>query len=172
MILFFLKRLWRVRTAFFKSKWNRVLPFGDNIVDRWEKAKLLGFGENTSIYDSSLVLGDVIVGNDVWIGPSTILDGSGGTLIIGAHSCISAGVQIYTHDTVQRTLSAGKLGRECAPTRIGERCYIGPYTVITKGVTIGNGCVIGAFSLVCKDIPDSTKAFGIPCKTIEKVGSY
>lgn len=169
MLFYFLKRLWRNRTAFFKAKWNRVLPFGDNIVDRWEKAALLGFGKNTSIYDSSLVLGDVIVGNDVWIGPSTILDGSGGTLNIGAHTCISAGVQIYTHDTVKRTISAGRLERECAPTTIGERCYIGPYSVITKGVNIGSGCVIGAFSLVTKDIPDNTKAFGIPCKATGRI---
>lgn len=159
-----LKRFWRNRTAFYKRKWERSLPFGDNIVDRWEKAKLLGFGENTSIYDNSLVLGDVVVENDVWIGPSTILDGSGGTLTIGAYSCISAGVQIYTHDTIQRTLSAGKAARECAPTKIGKRCYIGPNTVITKGVTIGDGCIIGAFSLVNKNILPGTKAFGIPCK--------
>jgi len=147
-----------------RLKWKRVLPFGDNVVDRWEKARLLGFGKNASIYDSSLVFGDVIVGNDVWVGPFTILDGSGGKLVIGDYSCISAGVQIYTHDTVQKTISAGRAEKECAPTRIGERCYIGPYTVITKGVTIGDGCTIGAFSLVSHDIPPNSKAFGIPCK--------
>ena len=54
---------------------NRVLPIGDYISDRWEKAKYLGFGENSSIYDSSLVLGTVQVGKDCWIGPFTILDG-------------------------------------------------------------------------------------------------
>lgn len=159
-----MKRLWLNRTALCKKKWNRVLPFGDAIVDRWEKAKLLGFGKNSSIYDSSLVFGDVIVGNNVWIGPFTILDGSGGTLTIGDYSCISAGVHIYTHDTVQRTITAGNANKECAPTTIGERCYIGPYSVITKGVSIGNGSIIGAFSLVSKNIPENTKAFGIPIK--------
>ena len=33
-----------------KEKWNRVLPTGDYISDRWEKAKYLGFGEGSSIY--------------------------------------------------------------------------------------------------------------------------
>lgn len=168
MIHFALKQFWKRRAFYYKLKWNRVLPFGDNVVDRWEKARLLGFGENTSVYDSSIIMGDVLVGNDVWIGPFTILDGSGGVLKIGSHTCISAGVQIYTHDTVRKTLSAGLLDRDCAPTQIGENCYIGPYSVITKGVTIGKGCVIGAFSLVSKDVPDNTKAFGIPCK--ERMG--
>lgn len=164
MILMLLKKFWLNRCRYFRSNWGRILPFGDVIVDRWEKAKVLGFGDRTSIYDSSIVLGEVVVENDVWIGPSTILDGSGGQLFIGAHSCISAGVQIYTHDTVRRTISAGKMERECSPTRIGRKCYIGPYSVITRGVSIGDGCIIGAFSLVNKDIPDGSKAFGVPCK--------
>ena len=164
MILKILKKFWFKRSRYFMSKWGRVLPFGDAVVDRWEKSKLLGFGDRTSIYDSSIVLGDVVVENDVWIGPSTLLDGPGGQLFIGSHSCISAGVQIYTHDTVRRTISAGEMARDCSPTKIGRRCYIGPYAVITRGVSIGDGCIIGAFSLVNKNIPDGSKAFGVPCR--------
>jgi NDP-sugar pyrophosphorylase family protein len=74
-------------------RWNRRLPFADYIVDRWEKAKALGFGEGSSIYDSALVLGDVRVGKNTWIGPFTVLDGPGG-LEIGDNCSISAGVQI------------------------------------------------------------------------------
>ncbi len=76
------------------EKWQRTLPFGDYIVDRWKKAECLGFGEGSTIYDSSLVFGDVKVGKNTWIGPFTILDGSGG-LEIGSNCSISAGVQIY-----------------------------------------------------------------------------
>ncbi|MEE8429903.1 MAG: acyltransferase, partial [Candidatus Desulfatibia sp.] len=81
---------------------------------------------------------------------------------------ISAGVQIYSHDTVAWALSAGKKTAEKAPTRIGSRCYIGPNTIITKGVTIGAGCMIGANSLVQNDIPDNSKAYGTPCKIISR----
>jgi hypothetical protein len=42
-----------------KQKWNRSLPFADYIVDRFEKARTLGFGEGSSVYDSSLILGNV-----------------------------------------------------------------------------------------------------------------
>ncbi len=96
----------------------------------------------------------------------TILDGSGGGLSIGSHCSISAGVQIYTHDTVNRSLSGGTAKIDTAPTRIGSNCYIGPNTVIAKGVTIGDNVVIGANSLVNKDIPSGKKAFGTPCRIV------
>ncbi|MCP4378958.1 MAG: acyltransferase [bacterium] len=146
------------------EKWDRSLPMGDYIVDRWTKARDLGFGENASIYDSALVLGDVKVGADTWVGPFTVLDGSGGGLTIGGHCSISAGVQIYTHDSVAWSVTGGKADKTHGPTAIGSRCYIGPNTVIAMGVTIGDGCVIGANSLVLEDIPAGSKAFGTPCR--------
>lgn len=152
------------------KRWNRSLPFGDYIVDRWEKAKALGFGEGSSIYDSALVLGDVKVGKCTWIGPFTVLDGSGGGLVIGDYCSISAGVQIYTHDTVEWAISGGKATSARAPVRIGSRCYIGPNVVISRGVSIGDSCVIGANAFVNKDIPSGMRAWGSPAKCQAKVG--
>lgn len=145
-----------------KEKFQRVLPIGDYISDRWEKAKYCGFGESTSIYDSSLVLGNVKVGKDCWIGPFTVLDGSGGYLIIGDNCNISAGVQIYTHDTIDRVIYGDAIKK--SDTIIGNNVYIGPNTVISKGTTIGNYVVIGSNSFVNKDIPSNSKAFGAPIK--------
>lgn len=145
-----------------KKDFDRVLPLGDYFVNRWEKAQYLGFGQNSSIYDSSMVLGDVRVGENCWIGPFTILDGSGGTLQIGDHCNISAGVQIYTHDTVERVLFDQEISK--GNVSIGNHCYIGPNVIISKGVKIGNYVVIGANSFVNKDIPSNSKAFGTPVK--------
>jgi acetyltransferase-like isoleucine patch superfamily enzyme len=149
------------------ERWQRTLPFGDYLVDRWEKARRLGFGAGSSIYDSSLVLGNVKVGENTWVGPFTVLDGSGG-LEIGSNCSISAGVQIYSHDTVEWSVTGGATGPVRSPTRIGSRCYIGPNTVVAKGVTVGDGCVIGANSLVLSDIPEGSKAFGTPCRVVGK----
>lgn len=160
-----LKRLWQSRQQEVNAKWRRTLPFGDYVVDRWEKARLLGFGQGASIYDSALVIGELTVGEETWIGPFTVLDGSGG-LVIGSYCSISAGVQIYSHDTVDWALSGGKAPYRHAPTSIGSNCYIGPNAVITMGVTIGDGCVIGAGSLVNTDIPAHSKALGSPCKVM------
>lgn len=164
-----LLKFWRDKQKEVNNSYKRTLPFGDYVISRWEKAKLLGFGENTSVYDSSLVLGNVSVGSNTWIGPFTVLDGSGGSLIIGDHCTVSAGVQIYTHDTVKRSTSGGKAEIETASTEIGNRCYIGPNVVIVKGVCIGDGVVIGANSLVLKDVPANTKVFGTPCRIISKL---
>lgn len=158
-----LRSLWRVRRDEVDAKWQRSLPFGDYIVDRWERAKSLGFGEGSSVYDSVLVFGDVTVGKKTWVGPFCILDGTGG-LVIGNFCSISAGVQIYTHDTVKWATSGGSHEPERAPTRIGDRCYLGPNVIVGKGVTIGEGSVIGANSLVLKDIPAGSKAHGSPCE--------
>lgn len=146
-----------------RREYHRVLPFGDYISDRWEKARYLGFGEGSSIYDNVLVLGDVKVGQNTWVGPNVVLDGSG-KLTIGSNCSISAGVQIYTHDSVQQTISGGKEAYEYAPTTIEDNCYIGPNVVIQKGITIGKGSIIGANSFVNKSIPPNSKAFGTPAR--------
>lgn len=161
-------KFWRRRHDEVMKDFQRSLPFGDYVVDRWERARLLGFGEGSSIYDSCLVIGDVSVGVNTWIGPFTVLDGSGGGLIIGDNCSISAGVQIYTHDTVRRALSGGVDPICKAPTIVGSNSYIGPNAVVSKGVAIGNGCVIGANSLVRCDVPDGCRAYGSPARISRK----
>ena len=145
---------------------KRFLSIPDYIVDRWERARFMGFGEGTSIYDSCLVLGDVRIGKNTWVGPYTILDGSGGGLSIGEECAISAGVHIYTHDTVNKVINSGPI--EVAPVSIGNHVYIGPQTVIAKGVSIGDYVVIGANSLVNRDIPGGSKVFGSPARIVGK----
>lgn len=160
-----LRELWRDRRRDLHAQYKRTLPFGDYVVDRWEKARELGFGEGASVYDGVLVLGDVSVGASTWIGPFVVLDGSGG-LTIGSHCSISAGVQIYSHDSVKWALSGGRAEYEYAATTIGDNCYIGPNVIIAKGVSIGRGSVVGANSLVLADVPAGSKAYGSPCRVV------
>lgn len=152
-----------------KQKWNRVLPIGELVVNRWEKAECLGFGEGSSIYDSSIVMGNVCVGSNTWIGPNTLLDGTGGSLEIGSYCDISAGVQIYTHDSVKRCLSGGKMELEKGDVVIGDNCYIAPMSIISKGVTIGKNSVVAAHSLVNRSFGDFSVIAGVPAKQIGKV---
>lgn len=150
------------------KKWQRTLPFEETLFDRWEKGKFLKFGEKTSVYQLSYIYGDVKVGKSTWIGPFTILDGTGG-LEIGDHCDISAGVHIYSHDTVKRAVSGGKEKKEEDKTKIGNCCFIGPHSVIVKGVSVGDHSVVGACCFVNKDIPSFSVAVGAPAKVIGKV---
>ena len=52
--------------------------------------------------------------------------------------------------------------------KIGDRCWIGANSIILPGVTIGNNVVIGAGSVVTKDIPDNVVAVGSPAKIIRE----
>jgi len=88
-----------------KRQFNRRVSIADLLSERHDNAVAYGFGEGTTMYDNVLVLSDVSVGRNTWIGPGCILDGSGGGLAIGDWCSISAGVQIYTHNTVNRSIS-------------------------------------------------------------------
>lgn len=150
-----------------RNNFNRVLPINELLSDRWEKAKYLKAGRRSNVYDSSYIFGEPKIGDDVFIGANTCLEGTDG-ITIGDHCQISFGVHIYTHDSVNNCLTGGKAKFNRGPVSIGERTYIGPLSIITSGVTIGKQCIIGALTLVNKDIPDNSIAFGIPVRILGK----
>lgn len=161
----------RILAARKKQQFNRRVSVGDLLTERADNASAYGFGEGSTMYDNVLVRGEVRVGRNTWIGPGCILDGSGGDLEIGDWCSISAGAQIYTHHTVNRSISLGAEPIDCAPTRIGDGVYIGPNAIIQMGVTIGDRAVIGANSLVNRDVPPGVRAFGSPARLQEGAGS-
>ena len=55
------------------------------------------------------------------------------------------------------------------PIFIGDNCWLGGNVTVLPGARIGNGCVIGAGSVVTGDIPDNTLAYGNPCRAVRKI---
>jgi acetyltransferase-like isoleucine patch superfamily enzyme len=164
-----IRAAWRARDKELRQKFSRSLPLGDALFDRWERAKTLGFADGVSIYNSACVFGSVNVGPNTWIGPNVMLDGSGGNLEIGRSCSISAGVQIYTHDTVLWAVSGGVQSYRKAPVKIGDCCYLGSQSIIAAGVTIGRQCVIGANSFVNDDVPDRSIVTGSTARVVGRV---
>lgn len=100
---------------------------------------------------------EVKIGNDVLIGPN---------------------VSIYTalhplrHE--QRNLRFDENGEGYdyeygKPVTIGDNCWIGGNVCILPGVHIGNRCVIGAGSVVTRDVPDGVLAVGNPCRVVREI---
>lgn len=97
----------------------------------------------------------------------TVLDV--GKVRIGENVQIAPNVSIYTagHPIHPETRNSGyEYGIDIT---IGDNCWIGGNTCIMPGVTIGKNVVIGAGSVVTKDIPDDVIAVGNPCRVVRKI---
>lgn len=91
---------------------------------------------------------DITIGNNVFIGPYT-------------------GLYTSTHPLDYKRRNAGL--EKALPIKIGNNCWFGANVSVMPGVTIGNGCVIAAGSVVTKDIPDNSLAAGVPAKVIKNI---
>lgn len=93
---------------------------------------------------------------------------------IGDHVKITEGVTILTHGYDWSVLKGvyGEVLGSCGKVKIKNNVFIGMHTTILKGVSIGENVIIGANSLVNKDIPDNVVAAGNPCKVIMSLEEY
>lgn len=97
----------------------------------------------------------------------TILDV--GKVKIGDNCQIAPNVSIYTAGHPIHPDSRNSMYEYGIDVTIGDNCWIGGNAVICPGVRIGDNVVIGAGSVVTKDIPSWSVAAGNPCKVIKKI---
>ena len=99
-----------------------------------------------------------------------VLDGArvtiGDNVVIGPNVTISA----VDHPVHPKARTEGlSFPISVAPVTIGNDVWIGAGVTILKGVTIGDGAVIGAHSLVTRDVPPMVVAAGTPCRVIREI---
>jgi len=166
--------------------------FGLQVINPILGKKYLSLGENTIVdcyisFDSGT--GEVIVKNNTWIGGSRISCNT--KILIGSNVFISWGVYISDndshstnykdrqHDIIQQ-LNDLKSGKNLLSTKnwdhvnikpitIGDNVWIGMNCIILKGVTIGEGAIIAAGSVVTKDVASWTISGGNPAKKIKNI---
>ncbi len=126
--------------------------------------------------------GCIDIGQGAYVGDGVVISAAS-EISIGAYTLIAHGVQLFDNDTHplapdERLRHYGMiLGLEAdqdivigkAPVRIGRNCWIGMNAMVLKGVTIGDGSVIAAGSLVLHDIPAGVLAAGSPARVVKSL---
>ncbi|MEI5666340.1 sugar O-acetyltransferase [Bosea sp. CCNWLW174] len=93
----------------------------------------------------------------------------GGEITIGDHVLLGPRVGIYTSNHAIDPAERVAGGCYARPVKIGNRVWVGGGVQITQGVTIGDDSIIGAGSVVTRDIPAGVIAAGVPCKVLRAI---
>lgn len=139
--------------------------------------KILGveYKGKLKIYGKFLLQGDpkkIVIGRGVQINEGVILNARD-KIIIGDNVTISARVQIHTGKLdIGSYNNFIKKKHSSASVVIEDNVWIAAGAIISPGVRIGKNSVIGAGSVVTRDIPSNSFAAGVPARVIKKLWEY
>ena len=111
---------------------------------------------------------NIVLGKNVFINSNCyFMDGA--KITVGDNVFIGPSCGFYTanHPLDYQTRNQGI--EQALPILIGNNVWLGGNVIVLPGVKIGDGCVIGAGSVVTKDIEAKSIATGVPCKVIKKI---
>lgn len=125
------------------------------------------FGANVTVIAKG---GAVIIGDDVFVGDGTIIV-SRDLVEVGSDSLIAEYVVIRDQDHEIDSRPIRIAGFKVAPVRVGRDVWIGCKASVLRGVSIGDGAVIGAHSLVRNSVEAGVLAAGTPARIVRRVVS-
>lgn len=130
------------------------------------------YGSNVTIWENTHIdyPSRLIVGNHVSINRNCVLNASG-SIKIGNDVLIGPNVIIYSqnHNYKKKDIPIRLQGYTRKEVVIGDNVWIGANTIILPGVTIGRNSIVGANSLVNKDVPENTLVAGNPSRVIKSL---
>ncbi|WP_231490813.1 DapH/DapD/GlmU-related protein [Pedobacter sp. Leaf170] len=106
-------------------------------------------GDRTIIGMGCVIIGPVIIGNDIMLAQNIVISGLN-----------------HGYEDINISPSVQKVS--CKEINIADDVWIGANSVITAGVSLGKHCIIGAGSVVTKDVPAFSIAVGNPAKVIKR----
>lgn len=127
--------------------------------------------------------GKIFIGDDCYVGDHSRI-WSADSIIIGNNVLIAHNVNIFDNDThpidkYERRDDAMEIiwngtrnnysSLHCKPVAIGNDVWIGCNSIILKGVTIGEGSIVAAGSVVTKDVPENVIVAGNPAKIVKRL---
>ena len=131
---------------------------------------LISVNDGTTVCDYSVIKsspdgGTVRIGKRVWIGQNCIIEGK--SVSIGDDVILAPYVHVMDGDHgIARNQRINRQAAETAPAIIDDDVWIGSGSAVLKGVRLHEGCVIGARSVVTRDIPPYAIAVGAPARVI------
>lgn len=169
----------KLRGIYFKNKFKK---FGKNSI--LGKSLTVNGEQNISIGSFTWIddfvtmaasFGELKIGNRIHIAPFSILSAGGG-LYIEDYVGIASNVHIYSHSEVPKRgkSMAGPMvdevnkGFKSAPVYLKKNSFVSAGAIILPGVTIGEGAIVGANSVVTKNVEPWTIVIGNPARKIGK----
>ncbi|MGV6861622.1 MAG: acyltransferase [Putridiphycobacter sp.] len=130
--------------------------------------------ESAFIHPQATVVGNVIIGKDVYVGPSAVLRGDWGQIVVEDGCNVQENCTIHMFPGTTVTLKKGAHighGAIIHGGTIGENCLIGMNAVVMDDVVLGKECIVGALAFVPakKEFESRSLIVGNPAKKIKEV---
>ncbi|MFM7216638.1 MAG: transferase hexapeptide repeat family protein [Bacteroidota bacterium] len=126
------------------------------------------------VHESAVVIGDVIIGKDVYIGPGAVIRGDWGRIVIEDGCNVQENCVVHMFPGITVYLREGAHighGAVIHGSSIGRNSLVGMNAVVMDHVKVGEGCIIGALTFVPEgaEVPDRKIAVGNPAKVVKDV---
>lgn len=157
-------------TRFTSERKGTIYIGADTIINSGRDWNIIGGDSRTVL--RTVAKGSIQIGRNVGISNSALVSGGEG-IIIEDDVLIGGGCKIYDTDfhsiTYKQRMCFPDQNIHTAPVCLKKGCFIGAHSIILKGVTIGEYSVVGAGSVVTKDIEGGQIWAGNPAKFIKKI---